>query len=371
MPKRPTNSKDSALYTQASVFDEYLYSICHQFLLEEKTSDEVASWVRETLKKKGLEAKFTRQQVYPMIARALRQGIVHLIPPREHTLAQRIADLSKTHIDNIEVIAQTGSAGHDALAARAAGLISNLINHIARVESAAQGKNIPVHLGIGSGYTTSKVAQHLGWLLRSDKERSGLEKLVVHAMSSGVDDLRPHLSPVAQFSYFSDSIPKVEFVGLFTEPVVHQSEYEALKRRPGAVNAFEDAKNIQIVVSSLGSAHDHRSLFNSLHTLDEARSQALAGDFHYRPYSKTGPILESREDDERVVTLFDITDFIRMSQQNNKYVVVVAAPNSDGTTKAAALAPLVRQPSLHVWTHLCLEAETARELVSILTSPAE
>ncbi|HPZ84503.1 MAG TPA: hypothetical protein PL064_13775, partial [Thermogutta sp.] len=87
------------------------------------------------------------------------------------------------------------------------------------------------------------------------------------------------------------------------------------------------------------------------------------GDVQFRPYSSERPILE--ECPVQVVTLFEIEDLVRLASQPDKYVVLIAGPCSEcHRLKTDALLPLIQQPNLRLWTHLVMDLDTARELLT-------
>ena len=63
------------------------------------------------------------------------------------------------------------------------------------------------------------------------------------------------------------------------------------------------------------------------------------------------------------MTLFELDDFVRMADSRNKHVVLIARQcGLCGTTRAAALRPLLTSPRLRVWSHLVMDEATARDL---------
>ena len=65
------------------------------------------------------------------------------------------------------------------------------------------------------------------------------------------------------------------------------------------------------------------------------------------------------DDDIRALTLFELDDFRRMTQDEDKDLVLIEGPSPDGKTKTAALLPLLTNPRLRFWSRLCLDVGTA------------
>ena len=87
------------------------------------------------------------------------------------------------------------------------------------------------------------------------------------------------------------------------------------------------------------------------------------GDVQFRPYNRQGPIIE--ECPVRAVTLFDLSDLVRMARTDDKYVVLLGGPCGEcGRLKTDALIPLLTREELRLWTHLIVDVQTAGKLLS-------
>ena len=68
----------------------------------------------------------------------------------------------------------------------------------------------------------------------------------------------------------------------------------------------------------------------------------------------------------RAATLFELADFVRMAAEPDKAVILVAGPcRKCGAQRSRALMPLLREPTLAVWSHLVIDAETANQCISL------
>jgi hypothetical protein len=339
------------------------------FFSGKHTKSGIANWVREELKARGRKAQFSRQKVYEVIEEAVRLGYVVFRPPLAPALQQRIADLLHTGLEHVAVVNYTGAPGAEFVAGRAAEMLLELIRQRARAKRGSAKQGAEVHLGLGAGFTTLLVAKKLGDLLRTISRIDGVSKLVLHAMNSGFSEKDPLLSPLSFFSYFADSIIPIEHVMVFSPSMVPVSRYAEICKDPGVVRAFERAREIEIVVTSLASQEQAHGLLNQLEDEFDLRvdSSTRVGDLQFRPFSTKGPVADAK-DGYRAVTLFELDDFVRMVK-DGKNVVLVSGPTRDGGSRTKALLPLLTEPSLRVWSHLCLDVATAEEVVEAL-SPA-
>ena len=103
---------------------------------------------------------------------------------------------------------------------------------------------------------------------------------------------------------------------------------------------------------------------------DEKQGQQLlrrhkwVGDVAYRPYSAKGPILQSTP--TRAVTLFELSELVALSRQQDKHVVLASGPcRRCGRTREDALLPLLKNRQLKLWTHLVMDLGTAENLINL------
>lgn len=369
--------------------DELVFAVCDRFLaqLDQQYNPQslnadggrkgaaaaIADWLRDRWGRDDL----TREKIYPLFWEAARRRFLFLQPPRELHLAQRIADtyhvgrelgdqreVQVVNVRSPEAIRHVTSAGAE--------LVLSLVEKIGR-------KKQPVHIGLGAGYSAMMVARHLADRIRSDPD---CPSLVLHALSAGgfqVD--KPQRSPTTYFNYFDGALTKVDFVALFSHTIVPNDDYERIRTSPGVQKAFERADEIDIVVTSFAWAHDEHGMLRQFlghlveageldrDTLRRMLDVGWTGDVQFRPYSGTGPILE--ECPVRAVTLFELSDLVRIAHTEGKHVVLLARPCGEcGALKTEALKPLLTEPSLRLWTHLVLDVDTAGALLKT-TNPGE
>jgi len=344
--------------------DEIVFAVCSAFLKGRSpgqiangdTSPDIAAVVRAHGR-----PKLTRESIYPLVAEGIKRKYLLLCPPIEQSLTAALA--GQYHVDpaRVRVVAARRQAANEQVTAAGADLVVELIEKLS-----AEGKR-PVHLGLGAGWTSLRVAQRLAQRMRSPMRCEGL---VLHALSSGFDVSDPLRSPTSFFGLFADVPVPVEYVGLFVSAAVPSSKYPALRRQPDMQESFDRAKEVDIVVTSLASADDAHGALNRFlgrwqeDALDELGEQGWVGDVLYMPYSTTGPIKVRQG--MRAVTLFELSDLVAMAASGTRYVVLLGGPCGNGEcarTKTQALRPLLREPTLRVFTHLVLDAGTASELL--------
>ena len=209
------------------------------------------------------------------------------------------------------------------------------------------------------------IARHLAALLRAER---GLPPLRFHALSSGFHPEEPRTAPVAFFGFFDDIGVETDYVGLFAPSVVTSNEYGLIKQQRGVLESFTAKKEIDIVITALGSAKDRHSELNLFlkqrpKDIERLKKQHWVGDVQYRPYSTKGPL--SSEASVRAVTLYELDDLVQLANTKDKHVIVSSGPCARcSRPRTDALRPLLLEPTLKVWTDLVMDVDTARELVA-------
>jgi DNA-binding transcriptional regulator LsrR (DeoR family) len=340
---------------------------------EPESAGAIADWLNQEFHRNDI----TRERIYPLFWEAARRKFLFLQPPRELDLAKRIAalydvDQYARNPDAIQVVNARGPDSLQHVAAVGTDVVLSLIKRLEKKKREAGHSDLRVHIGLGGGATAMMVAERLASRIRSDLD---CPRLVLHALSTGgflVD--QPKEAPVTYFSYFHDVLHEPEYVGLFSATVVPSGQYEQVIASPGVRESFDRANEIDIVITSFASAEDpHGLLKRYLQHLIEKRElneEALpqmdalgwVGDVQFRPYTARGPMYDGCP--VRAVTLFELSDLVEMAKRPDKYVVLLAGPcHGCSRTKTKALAPLLRQPNLRLWTHLVSDLNTAHELV--------
>jgi len=342
---------------------------------EPESATAIAEWLNRQFERTDI----TRERIYPLFWEAARRNFLFLQPPRERDLARRIAELYRVDryardATSIQVVNARGPGTLGHVASVGADVVLSLVKRLGKKRREKRSSDDRVHIGLGGGVTAMMVAERLASRIRSDLD---CPKLVLHALTAGgflVD--QPTEAPVTYFSYFHDMLNEPEYVGLFSATVVPSGQYDQVVANPGVRESFDRADEIDIVITSFAAANDPHGLLKKYlqHLIDKGeldkkaldRMEALGwvGDVQFRPYTAEGPLEDGCP--VRAVTLFDPSDLVERIKRPDKYVVLLAGPCHEcGQAKTQALVPLLRQPSLRLWTHLVSDLKTAHELVKV------
>jgi hypothetical protein len=133
--------------------------------------------------------------------------------------------------------------------------------------------------------------------------------------------------------------------------------------------SYQARGEVDIVITGMESAEDPHSQLRRFHASASRRlDPRWIGEVGWLPYDAHGPA--ARSGGIRGVALFELHELVDLARRRGKHVVLVAGACGEcGRAKGGALRPLVVEPSLHCWTHLVLELDSARELAT-LPAPA-
>ena len=340
-----------------------LFIVLEQFM-QRKTAHEIVAEVR-----RRTNIIINPQKVWDLVRHAMHLGYVSISPPPAECLR---ADLERfENRGRIEVIDDRGADG-DHVPTVGAEVVYDLVKQLgAPKREGGQGRK-EVHIGLGIGVSTRRLAFTLSRLVGSDDR---MPKLVIHAISTSHSVWDPLDTPTAFFPYFVGGKGKVEFRGLFAEALVDCADYERITTGPIVSESFERRDQIDVVVTSLASSQEqHGYMYQYLDRFDDESLAKLKeadwqGDIQLRAYSKDGPI--ELTEGLKPVTLFELSDLAEMARQENRHVVLLCSTRAgQAKTRAAALLPLMRSRDLHVWNHLVVGFETAEQLASMAPTVA-
>jgi len=341
-----------------TVSDETVFAVIDRFIRKKESANQIVSWLAA---ERGI--RLSREQIYPIMKKALERGFITLTAPESAELAQRLIDRFDFGGEYVGVVDVRKRDAVDELAALAAKRVLALICELG-------GKKKRVRIGFAPGRTSMSVARQLALAMRVAKKDT-LPKLTLHALSSGLSVDHPETSPTSYFSYFSE-FDFVDYRCLFAMPFVrHKEELASLKDFAGVARCFKEAQQVDIVVTSLGSAGDaHSDLRFYFDTNDaaglspKAKLDALGwtGEIMCRPF---GPDGEPIEDDSivRAVTCLEIADLTRIANSAGRHVVLVSPPCSKcATPKTDALFALMNRKQ-RAFSSLVLDVGTAGALI--------
>lgn len=297
----------------------------------------------------------TPAQVLPLFRKYNPLFVVPKLTEDEE-IAQQVAEHFGLGPDMVEV--EMSADDLDAVARRAAcALLHKIRHHDADV----------VRVGFGAGVTTELVAMHLGRLLAVE---DGLPQVVIHVLSKSLHTHKVHCDPISFAAYFTNVVPKVEFVGLPTAPIA-----DVAQGMPEAVfegldedvlgNPYALKWEIDVIVSALATWDDpnseHSRVVRACGMEDEARRKQIVGDVAYNAFSEAGKV--EFETGWRIVRLFDFDELLHFVSIPGKDLLLVAGPTGDGGTRHEALRPLLEKDFLRVLTRLITDRATCRALL--------
>ena len=353
--------------------DDVVFSVCYCWSQGMSVTN-VADWVQ---REKGVA--LNREQIYPLLVEGRRRGYLRVCPPEAEDLATRMRDLfghgwAGGRSRRIKIVSTGAPRDPGPVASAAADTAFDVI--LEMWERKRSRPDEPVRVGLGAGYTTMAVAWHLAILLRSLGDKG--PRIVFHALNSGYRVNDPMTAPVFYFSFFHEFGKEwPQFMALFAPPFVETRAYEQTIGWPNIKKAFADKAKIDVVITSLGSAaDDHGQLTKLIKDYEQLgpdthatlQQEGWVGDVQYRPYSATGPITADTE--IRTVTLFELEEFVELSADAEKAVILVTGPCRDcNASREDALLPLLQEPSLLVWSHLVTSVEIAQACVNAVAPP--
>jgi DNA-binding transcriptional regulator LsrR (DeoR family) len=305
--------------------------------------------------------QLSREDVHRFFREGIERGLARISASSNEGLEREIANAYGKDLASIHVADVPFRERYRKTALHAAELALSLIRKIGR----EKGR---VGIGLGSGETVREVAQELAVLLRRAHD---LPPLSFHVLSPGFDVKNPNTAAVTFLSYFEGIQTDVEFVGLFAPAVVRTGDYQHVKATRGVAESFDEAKGIDIVLTSLATAKDPHGALRQFarfgrragFIVKRLEDAGWKGDVQYCAFSDSGPL--HVDAGVRSVTLFDIKDLKRLSQEENKHVIVVVRPcTSCGELKTEAVLPLLRTEKLHFWNHLVMDVATGQTLRS-------
>ena len=339
--------------------DDLLYQIAHRLLRSGYSHADLTAWLKDHHKL----STATREWPRACLAYAYERKLITIAPREASALAYCLA---------IEADLKCRVSSSDELAAVADLAADQACRVIEQVRLANEESDEPrrkVHVGISAGGTIGSFSKFLAERL---EDRNDLPQLVFHALTSGFDPRNPMNTPAVTLGSFSRIRPEPEFSVLLSEPLVPSDAAKRMHTRPFLKNAYERAKALDIVVTSLSVAdHPHSMFVTALEQENPGKSQARrkklsqqdwAGDIMWRPYSRAGRTIEFEIEPVSVVR-FD--DLVRMSNDPRKHVICIAGNCAEcSATKTSALTPFVRanMQGRRPFSHLVTTSKTAQEL---------
>jgi DNA-binding transcriptional regulator LsrR (DeoR family) len=305
-------------------------------------------------------AKINRETVYPLIQKARDFGFLRLVPPLNEKLAREVEHKYGCDGGSVRVVDCQDPRSNANVSTAAAEWAVELMTDLHK----AVGGTIGV--GLGPGRATRDFCWAFSSCLR---ENPTLPKLKLVAITAGGPARYPEFSSISYFNLFpSTSVD--EKVGLFAETLVRSDAIEEIRTGPGCHEAFEAAKDIHLVVTSMGDMDDKHALLRMWYDECPGRKKPswwkhAVGDIQYRPFANDRFIKE-KSDEFRAVTLFDLEDMVALARRRDRHVILIARQCGlcePRRTKATALLPILQHPEMRVFSRLVMDAPTAHQLI--------
>jgi len=321
--------------------DDVLYRVCAFVLRKKWSMTDVESWFKDN----GYPSA-NRQTARKAILVAFDRGLM-VLPLREnYELAAHMQQKGGTEC-RISAIGGNDSAAFESVAELAADQVLHLIRQVHAAKMSAKRPSKRVHIGLAAGGTSRAFASHLARKLKVEQE---LPELWLHTLTTGffVDD--PASTPVVSLEQFNGIEPKPHYVVLHAPPLVARKDANTVRELPFTRDAFEAARDLDIVVTSVSVAAHNHSLFqyammqenpeHAARRIENLVQQHWAGDIMWQPYSTDGKLIEC---DVQAVSVVNFDDLIRISNSPAKYVVCIAGLCATcKEPKPEAVAPLMR-----------------------------
>jgi len=357
--KRATSSerirKQAAVGRNLFQHDELVAAVCKYFcrgMPVAEIIDEVRQKLKITLK---------REEPYRLIAFAAQRGWLRFQAPFAHELAAQIQERFPRLAD-VRVV-RTGVS--DDISYNVAAMLLKEVCGLSRSRSSKS----EVHIGFAGGVALRKSARIFSEMLK--EPRADLpRKIVFHAMVAGFNMQDPSTDPNGFFTYFASEPAlqvKTSFLGLLAPGIVKTSEIDKLRSIEYIRDAYERAREIDIIITSAGGhwQEGHSGLRNlyslwAPQSLEQLNKAGCIGDMMWRPLGRDGPL--SIRTDMRTVTLLELGELPDFIKQGKKVVLLLGPCGDCGGSKEEVLSAIVnyRQPLI---THLVADSRSARALL--------
>jgi DNA-binding transcriptional regulator LsrR (DeoR family) len=303
----------------------------------------------------GIE--ITREAVYPQILEAAARGWIRFTPPQQIDLYHKIKEDRYSWLQGLSVVPTARSKEVSFRGAKM--LLEMLQQHFA---------DEVVHIGFSGGHSVRLLAQRFSQLLRESVEHLPRE-IVFHAMVAGFDVSEPTTDPNAFFTYFVDdhaSPVKTSFVSFYAPAMARAEIIEELRGEAGIREAYERAKEIDIIVTSTSCWADEHCMFGryldlASESMAELEEVGCVGDILWQPLGRDGPI-----DVETSVRAMTVMDLNKVSEfvADKKLVLLIAGPcGMCHQAKTDVVKAILDQPK-RIITHLVIDSGCARALLS-------
>lgn len=313
-----------------------------------------ATAIQKVLKEKH-SISMTREAVYNHVRDAAADGWIRFHPPPDIALQLWLREEAYPWLQDASVVQTTR---FDDVAQRGAKMLLELL------QQRYSGKE--VHVGFSGGTALRTLARRFAELLR-DPAHGLPSKIVFHALVAGFDVSDPTTDPNAFFTYFVED-PAIEvktaFVALNSPAMATPDIEEKLRNLPAIGEAYERAREIDIIVTSTsGWKDDHSMLRNYMDVAGEPvgmlGNEGCIGDMLWQPIGPKGPFeLQMNMRAMTVMKLSDVSDHVA----NGGQVLLVAGPCASCHTPKTDVVDAILGQEKRLVTHLAVDSRCVRAL---------
>ena len=302
-----------------------------------------------------------RQQPHEIFRRAAKHGRIQYLPELSAVLEGKIREQH----DLLRDITVVNSAELGDVAAATASKLMYLISGGYKNRKLKQ----EFHIGFAGGGLLESTARLLADKLRRCDPPLP-RRLYLHSMVARFGD-DPTRDPNSFLGHFTSGGLPVEtsFIGLMAPGFVSAAAVERLRKEEGIRDAFERARELDVIVTSAGGHWNTecsylRQLYeNASHNklLAEFEAAGVRGDLMWRPIGRSGPL--EIDHGVRAVTLLDLTELPGLIEAGKRVVLALAPCGNCSHPKHEVLADILNSPKQLV-TDIVIDSQTARALLS-------
>jgi DNA-binding transcriptional regulator LsrR (DeoR family) len=315
-----------------------------------------AAAIKRSLKKDH-DVEVSRESIYPLLLEAAALGWIRFTPPQAFQLSQEIQQGRYSWLHDLSVVPTMRSVD---VTSRGAQMLLDIL------QRRYAGRE--VHIGFSGGYSLRRLARRFAQLLREPMQHPP-RKIVFHAMVAGFDVTDPTTDPNAFFTYFvKDPNSQVEtsFVGFHAPAMARLEIIEELRTMTGIREAYEQAGDINIIVTSASSWQDDHCTFRNYRTVSgepmmELETAGCRGDMLWQPLGSKGPIKTTGG--VRAMTIMDLDQVSQFVADDNLVLLVAGPCGLCHEPKAEVVKAILEQPKRLI-THLAVDSTCARALLA-------
>ncbi len=360
MAKKPCSSerikRQAAANRELFTHDELVAAVCKYFCRGMPVAE-----IRKEIEAR-LGIKLSREEPYRLIAFAAKNGRLRYNAPLTRSLADKIRsqfpDLMKV------TVVRTGVS--DDISYHVADMLREEVCSLTRASS----PNAAVHIGFAGGGALRKTARIFSDMLREPREDLPGE-IVFHAMVAGFNMKDPSMDPNGFFTYFAGDPSlqvKTSFLGLLSPGIVKTSEIEKLRSIQYIQDAYDSAREIDIIVTGAGGhwQEGHSSLYSlcsrwAPQSLKQITNAGCIGDMMWHPLGKDGPL--DIKTNMRTVTLMELKDLAAFINRGKKVILLLGPCGNCGGPKSEVLRSILNCKQKLI-THLVVDSRSARGIIN-------